>query len=325
MVKNKEIEQESTKQTAQKSSGSFFNFLVIIIIFAVGAASAGGFCYVKMQEQQQQIFDLERKTANLQKISNKQNDLEQRISNLENLSFEATSNLSANDSVEFEDMRRNFDKWIDEKENAINGTLQKLQDTSVNNEPQMPEVLLAVGALTVQDIAERGRPFAYEAEVLQILAQDNPQAKGYTAEIQEFSYSGITGSKALIEGFNNIYAVLNDMPTVELQAQAETDEPETQNWYEKVWKWIKKFAIHHKKMPKPVFAADKDEIYKLVNEGRFTEALNKMKIDVKYNSINAPMLQEWQKQAEAYVEFESAIQALIMNSLANIRLKEMQR
>lgn len=323
MIKNKENEQETSNQTVSKSSGSILSFVVFILILTFAIVSIGGFCYLKLQKQQQQIADLEQKTTDLPKLSNKQNVLEQRILNLENSLLNDSPALPTGTS-ELDDMRQNFNKWLAEKENALNGVLQKLQNTKISDKPQMPEVLLAAGALTVQDIAERGLPFEYEAEVLQILAQNNPQAQKYTAEIQEFSRSGITGSKALIEDFNNIYAILNDMPTVELLPQVQPEESEAQNWYEKAWQWVKKFAVHRKKMPKPEFAADKDVVHKLINEARFAEALNKMRTDIKYNSIEAPMLLEWQKQAEAYIKFESAMQALIMNSLASIRLKEMQ-
>lgn len=323
MVKNTENEQETTNQNTQKS-GAVFGFWISIII-AAAALCAGGFCYIKMQQQQLQIESLTQKTTDIQSLNNKQNNLEQRILNLENSSLNGASVLPADNSAMLDDVRQDFKQWLAEKENTLNGVLQKLQNIKINDKPQMPEVLLAAGALTVQDIAERGLPFEYEAEVLQILAQNNPQAQKYTAEIQEFSHSGITGSKALIEDFNNIYAILNDMPVLELQPQIQPEESEAQNWYEKAWQWVKKFAVHRKKMPKPEFTANKDVVYKLVNEARFAEALNKMKTDVKYNSIEAPMLLEWQKQAEAYIKFENAMQALIMNSLAGIRLKEMQR
>lgn len=323
MEKYTENEQEEANPNMQKS-GVIFGFWISIII-AAAALCAGGFCYVKMQQQQLQIESLAQKTTNIQNISNKQNNLEQRILNLENSSLNSASVLPVDNSAMLDEVRQNFKQWLAEKENALSNALQKLQNAKISEKPQMPEVLLASGALTVQNISQSGLPFEYEAEVLQILAQGNPQAEAYAAKIKQFAQNGVTNAQTLVEDFNNIYAVLNDMPTVELQPQTQTDEPEPQNWYEKTWQWIKKFAVHHKKMPKPEFAADKDTVYKLVNEGRFAEALNKMKTDVKYNSVAAPMLQEWQKQTEAYVDFDNAVQALIMNSLANIRLKEMQR
>ena len=190
--------------------------------------------------------------------------------------------------------------------------------------PTSQEVLLASGALIVRDMAEQGLPFAYEAEVLQILAQGNSQAEQYVAQAQKFAASGLKGAPALIREFNNLYPALNNMPTIDTaQSVAETAE-EPQTWYAKIWQWFKNIAIHRQKMAQPEFNGTEDEVYQQVNAARFAEALNLLKTDSQYTRLNSPALAEWQKQATDYVEFDAAMRALIMNALANIRLQEMQ-
>ena len=62
----------------------------------------------------------------------------------------------------------------------------------------------------------------------------------------------------------------------------------------------------------------------MVNEGRIKDALEALNISEKYAKVNSEPLLQWRTQAERYLEFDSAVNAVIMNSLANIRLKEME-
>ena len=58
---------------------------------------------------------------------------------------------------------------------------------------QTQEMLLASGAMIVRDLAEQGNSFEYETEVLQILAQGNPQAMRYVDVMQKYAVSGVRG------------------------------------------------------------------------------------------------------------------------------------
>ena len=66
-------------------------------------------------------------------------------------------------------------------------------------------------------------------------------------------------------------------------------------------------------------------MHQLVNNGDFAEALNKLKTDRKYSDVNSEQLNSWIMQTQNYLEFEQAINGLIMNALANLHLKEMER
>ena len=73
-----------------------------------------------------------------------------------------------------------------------------------------------------------------------------------------------------------------------------------------------------------MFKQKEDEVYALVNEGNLQEALNEMKTEEKYAKIDSSALQQWQNQTEEYLEFNNAATGLIMNSIANLHLKEME-
>ncbi len=186
----------------------------------------------------------------------------------------------------------------------------------------VPEILLASGALTVKGLAEDGLPFAYETEVLHILAEGNTQAQNYITSLQKYATSGITGRSMLIAEFNQIYADLSQ-PKAPKPAEVNPNEP----WHESVLNRIKSLVVFKKRETKPsvVFPKTPDEVHQLVNAGRFAEAMNKLKTDSKYSLTNSQELNAWKAQAEQYLDFETAITGLIMNSLANLHLKELER
>ena len=185
------------------------------------------------------------------------------------------------------------------------------------------EMLLANGAIMVRDLAEKGLPFAYEAEVLRILAQGNIPATEYAQIIQRYAASGVKGKNILTAAFNRFYASLNDAKCTDAEVKpAEIKEPTT--WDEKVLAWIKHIIIRKKKAPMPVFIPQEDKVYELVNSGNLAEALRTMQTNADYAKIESPFLEEWKIQVQNYLSFESAVSGLIMNALANVHLKEME-
>ena len=192
----------------------------------------------------------------------------------------------------------------------------------VAQERKTQEVLLASGAIIIRDLAEQGVPFAYEAEVLQILARGNELAENYARTIRTFSNSGISGKNQLIHDFRKIFADLNN---TELKNQpVEEKLADDAKWTDKAIYWLKRAFVAAKNPERPVFVPQDDEVLNLVNDGRLSDALNALKTSEKYAKLNSLPLNEWRAQAERYQEFNSAISGLIMNALANIRLKEME-
>jgi len=186
---------------------------------------------------------------------------------------------------------------------------------------QTQEVLLASGAIIVRDLAEQGNKFEYEAEVLQILAQGNQQAMKYVDIMQKYAVSGVSGKNQLIKSFNKIFADLN---TAKVKTEPEKTEDASADWKTKTITWIKKLFVSKKGNKRPVFKEKDDEVYTLVNEGDLGEALNMLKTSEKYSSMDSEPLKQWQKQVEDYLEFKHAATGLIMNSIANLHLKEME-
>lgn len=214
---------------------------------------------------------------------------------------------------------------------------EKAEENTAPSEPAQPtptvsvekptentiqEILLASGAIIVRDLAEQGVNFAYEAEVLQILAQGNELAERNAVVIRSYANSGVIGKHKLIRNFNKIFAELN---SAELKQQpASQPDALPQKWYQKIGYWLKKQVTAKRQIKKPVFTPQKDEVLQLVEEGRIKDALEALNISEKYAKVDSEPLQQWRIQATRYLNFDDAINALIINSLANIRLKEME-
>ena len=196
--------------------------------------------------------------------------------------------------------------------------------TLSENQKIANELLLASGAIIVRNMAEDGVGFAYEAEVLQILAQGNELAERNVQIVRNYANTGVIGKQKLIRNFDKIFAELNTAALKsEAAKQAETTEVKTE-WYHKLLNWFKQQVTAKKRTKKPVFTPQKDEVLELVNDGRIKDALDALKLSEKYAKISSEPLTQWIYQAERYLEFDNAINAIIMNALANIRLKEME-
>lgn len=257
------------------------------------------------------------------KINNLKKQLQQQETLINQLQQPSSENLTKSSPLSEEDLQQLAAKII-----PLLPQTEKVYDnapivsTNVSAAVTAPEVLLAAGALTVKGLAEDGLPFDYETEVLQILAEGNATALNYISALKKYAVSGIKGRAMLISEFNKVYTDLS-RPQIN-----KTTEPEIQEtWNEALMRKLKELVVLKKRENKPtlVFPKTPDEIYQLVNNGDFAEALNKIQTDRKYGDINSAELNAWILQTRDYLEFEHSVNGLIMNSLANLHLKEMER
>lgn len=201
--------------------------------------------------------------------------------------------------------------------------LQKIQ----KDEQIMPqEILLAAGALTLRSLAENGENFTYEAEVMQIMAQGNPQAEKYVTELKKFSARPLSTKTALINEFKRIYIALSGTEVAAPQNPPKVeDATSAETWKNAFYTRLKNLVTFKTKTPKIVFEPTPDEVYDLVENGNLALALNKMKTDNKYAVLNSPILEAWKANVQQYLDFDSAINGLVMNALAHIRLKQFEQ
>ena len=319
------IEISGEKKAASEKKKSHFgrNLAVFVFLLLCGAAA---FLAIQLKQTealnkqalQELQADYEQK---LSAVVSKFNGLQNEVAQIKNKPMPSVSGGVSEDFVNQRLMQLKEELIQYEKDRDEN--TEVAQPIVIENSPsrQTQEILLASGAIIVRDLAEQGNKFEYESEVLQILAQGNPQAEKYVETMQKYAVSGIKGKNQLIESFNKIFADLN-MAKVKAEPEQTVNNP--QDWKGKIIAWAKRFLVSKKGAKRPVFKEKEDEVYILVNEGNLGEALNALKISEKYAGIESSPLIQWQNQVADYLEFKHAATGLIMNSIANLHLKEME-
>lgn len=86
-----------------------------------------------------------------------------------------------------------------DKAEAQMGRLAKISDDGA---------LILSATMMIKEAAAKGEPFAYEAEVLDLLARGDEKISQPVAEIVKYAPQGIKSKKTLTDGFNKIYAEL---------------------------------------------------------------------------------------------------------------------
>jgi len=316
-------ETENKKATPQKTSHFMRNLIIFVFLLLAGFAT-----YSTLKLKQQEGTD----TRSMQSLNElrllyeqKLNTLNTKITDLQNEVLILKNRPAPTfNGVSEEYVNQRFmqlEQELAQHNNLENIEYMQPKTASAENVVQTKDVLLASGAIIVQDLAEQGNSFEYETEVLQILAQNNPQASKYVDTMQKYAISGVKGKNMLIKNFNKIFADLN---MTKVKDEQMLNRPVSQNWQSRIWAWLKKLLVSKKGHKRPTFKEKEDEIYILVNEGRLGEALNAIRTSEKYLQMDSEPLANWQKQTSEYLEFKHAVSGLIMNSLANLHLKEME-
>lgn len=209
---------------------------------------------------------------------------------------------------------------------ALEKIVTDMQNLQKDEQIIPQEILLASGALTLRALAENGEDFTYEAEVMQIMANGNPIAEKYVEEIKNFSTRPLRTKTVLINEFKRIYTALSGTEVnPEPQAPKIEDATSAKSWKEAFFARLKNLVTFKKKTPKVVFEPTPDEVYDLVENGNLALALNKMKTDTKYAALNSPVLEAWKAEVQHYLDFDSAVNGLVMNALAHIHLKQFDK
>jgi len=208
--------------------------------------------------------------------------------------------------------------------NARIAELEKTISELKQDEQSTPqEVLIAAGALTIRAMAENGENFSYEAEVLQIMAQGNSVAEQYIEQLKTFANKPITNKNALIQNFKRIYA---DLSGTEVSDKEKDDKTALKDlsWKDAFIRRLKNMVTFKSKKPVVKFEPQPDEVYDLVENGNLALAIKRMKTDNKYASLSSPVFQAWMSNAQDYLEFDNAVNGLLMNTLAHLHLKQFE-
>jgi len=321
-------EKETLRQQPAASQSSLPRLIFRLFFLAVIAVTV--FLWFENRKIQQQQASLasrltEDYTGKYRELTNRLQKQEAEIASLKQTKPEIRTTLSESDYNKLyaglkNDLAATFVTAANTKNATAVNTVMPVTVQPSNGTPSS-EVLLASGAMIVKGLADSGQSFAYETEVLEILAQNNEIATKYLDTIRKFSASGIKNPSALIRTFNRIYHDLSRQKRrPEIVAAADS-----KNFSAQLKKRLNNIISFQKRQPKPaaVLPKEPDTVHELVNTGRFAEALNEINTDPKYRNLTAGEFSVWINQTHEYLEFEQAINGLLMNALANIRLKEL--
>ncbi|MBQ8436729.1 MAG: hypothetical protein IJX20_03670 [Alphaproteobacteria bacterium] len=198
---------------------------------------------------------------------------------------------------------------LDKLEDKVD-TLARVTDDSA---------LILTAVLMVKDTAERGTIFAYEAEILRQLAQNNIKIKEPIALIEKIAAEGVKSDVYLVNSFNSIYK------EVSVQQKKEFEK----NWKDRINSKLNEFIqVRRTNQNVLEYEGNKslNEIKKLVDEEDFSGALvllnnveNKDWVE-KYQS-----LKNWMKLVQDKLDFNAAIKQIANNSLAVMKVNSINK
>lgn len=334
-LQNEQSEDIKCSTCGKKTLNSAIIFSIAILLICIGSCLS---------------FDLHQtKVISSEILPQMQADYEARIANLnaelELLQIEFNKLKSEHLSLDTLSEEYINDKLADFKENLLNrvpsgNNEQFLQNSAkiaaleedmssvkqiLKAEQIVPnEVLLASGALTIRSMAENGENFSYEAEVLQIMAQGDGIAEKYTAEIKNFSVLPLENKSTLIADFKRIYNSLDGTKINPNQNDIATNSSET-SWKDAFINRIKSLITFKNKGPQIKFDKTPDEVYILVESGNLSAAVKRIKTETKYTALNSPVFEAWMYNVQNYLDFDGAVNGLILHALAQINLNAFNR
>lgn len=256
--------------------------------------------------------------------------IEQRLQALSNqinvLKTDIASKLSDQSLKDFEERVTNTAQMnkelLDSK--ASTAALLALVTRIDSLEAQMREVgkfssqgaLVLTAALMVKESADEGRPFVYEAEVLSLLA-DGTNMQTAAVTMAQYAHKGLPSIQALIVSFNEIYE-----KEARGQDEQSAQKTEGEGWKEKLSAGLNKLITIESNAQKKVDGkTTTDEVFKLVNDGRLDEALEKMKQNPKYATKD---FLAWQESFQMRRNFMTALQNIKSLTLAQMKAESLK-
>ena len=315
-----------------KSSVGFAKGAVWLVIIA--GAVLGGAWYLQQNPQLLQKINNDSAEQNaILRLENKINALQTEVNELKRLNAEAKNDslqLAAMLNGKIDNVNKINSEILDSRvsTSAMLGVVSRVDalEAKVRSFGQVSTrgALTLTAAMLVKDSAATGKPFVYEAEVLRNLALGtNMEAPADV--IASLSYEGLPSPEKLTERFNELYIKEQTKKTEAELAKAEEElaaknQQKEPDWKEKInSKLSKLISIEYHEKPVAELMA-KDEVYRLVNEGKFSEASVLMSAKPEYQTEE---FAKWQKQITATEEFNQALKQIEALTMAVMKAENL--
>lgn len=339
MVKSEESELnngEEQPKTAKKrvfkiSKAKLFvwTFVIVIAAIIITQPQAVKKAYVYLEAlHAEEISEPQQQPDALgilnQQVSDLQNQLAKLQEKLENQT-PATANVMIDDA-DLADMKERIAAIEKQNLNVINskadvavvlGLLTRLDnaESKMNKLAKISDdgALILSATMMVKDAVDTGRPYPYEAEVLELLAQNDEKIKEPVAVIVKFANDGIVSKVLLKKEFDGIYARLLE------QQKAEFAKTWKDRLNSKLNEIIKVKRVNQEA---PEFKQDKtlEEVKNLVEAGDMAKAVAILSNPENKNLSADTALKEWVSRAAARVDFEKAVSQIAVHSLALMKV-----
>ncbi len=255
-------------------------------------------------------------------------EIQDRITRLQNQLAQTDYKIDNSGFTEVRERLGNLEKMnlniIDSKADVatILGVITRMDaaEQKINNLSEVTDssALLLTGTLLVKDAADRGQTFEYEAEVLNQIAADNPQAARLVGKLQDFAASGIPSDLELAIEFEQIRnTILN-------RRQQDSD----QTWKERLNTKLNEIVQIKKldaDMPRPMFGQTLNNVGKLIENNEILRAAALLKKSAEPEIADSAELQAWISKVDRREEFYQAVSALSANALAALKVNSLHK
>lgn len=337
MVKNSETDVKTTAEPNlkdQKSGGTFKKIIGLLVVTAL-FGGASWYLYQNPQLLKQEAPKTEA-DADMAQLHNKINELQQKLAILESENAGKISGRELNALNERIDTHARLNREIlDSKagNGAILGLVNRIDmlEMRVNNLGKVSSngALILTAAMLVKDGADNGQSFEYEAEVLRQLAEGtNMQAPAETIAL--YASEGLPDQARLIDDFNRLYTEHAIATAQNEQQSADTAEtqaesvPQESDWKDKINQKLSRLVsvkYHTDDEKTETASVPEDEVYILVNQGKFDQAVIKMQGNPEYAGDD---FVNWQKKIRVRDEFEKALRRIQALTLATMKVENLQ-
>lgn len=257
-------------------------------------------------------------------------DLQNQIAGLQNQLNQTNYKLDNSGFAEVKEQIRNLEKMnlnmIDSKADvaAVLGVITRMDaaEQKIGNLSEITDnsALILTGTLLVKDAADRGQTFEYEAEVLNQIAADSPQAAAHVQKISAFAAEGIPSNLALSLQFERIYAQIRQRHNI--------DSDQAQTWKDRINSKLNEIVqIKKTDEATPEFESGRilEEAAALVKNDDLLRAADLLKKSTDPEISASAGLQEWIAKVEQREDFYRAVSALSADSLAALKVNNLKK
>lgn len=180
--------------------------------------------------------------------------------------------------------------------------------------------LILTAAGLVENAASGEKPFVYEASVLKGLCEGT-EFEGSAGEISEIAVQGVSSEKELIRKFKEIYESALQTPQKEIRLEPVISFRE--DWKAFLKNKVKNLvSIEKIKKQNQETVTPEEEVLKLVEDGKFDEAILKMEPLTFFQTENFEI---WKESEHRKNQFENVMEKIKANMLGALKTEILKK